>query len=173
MIIRSATVADAASICQLVNYYAERGRMLHRSMESVYASLREFKVAKHRQHVIGCVAVEIFWADLAELKSLAVTRQHHGKGIGAKLVQAAVADARRLGVKKLFALTYEKDFFVKQGFKVIDRQSLPDKVWRECIACPKADACDEIAVVKKFAAGRAAGAGSTRQMPRGRGAPRQ
>ena len=64
-----------------------------------------------------------------------------------KLIETAIADARSLGVKKLFALTYEKEFFLKQGFRVIDRQKLPDKVWRECIACPKADACDEIAMV--------------------------
>jgi amino-acid N-acetyltransferase len=121
--------------------------MLHRSLESVYDSLREFRVAITRGKLLGCVAVDVFWANLAEVKSLAVSPAARGKGIGGKLIDAAVTDARSLGIKKLFALTYEKDFFLKQGFRVIDRQKLPDKVWRECIACPKADACDETAML--------------------------
>jgi amino-acid N-acetyltransferase len=147
MQIRPAKISDARDICALVNYYAERGHMLHRSLESVYDSLREFRVVIGRGKLLGCVAVDVFWANLAEVKSLAVSPAARGKGIGGKLIEAAVADAKALGIKKLFALTYEKEFFLKQGFRVIDRQKLPDKVWRECIACPKADACDEIAMV--------------------------
>lgn len=147
MYIRPAKIQDAPAICALINYYAERGRMLHRSLESVYDSLREFQVAQHAGKIVGCVAVDIFWSNLAEVKSLAVATSCRGKGIGHKLIQAAITDARRLGVKRLFALTYEKDFFVRQNFKVINRHKLPEKVWRECLACPKAEACDEIAVV--------------------------
>jgi amino-acid N-acetyltransferase len=147
MQIRPAKISDARDICGLVNYYAERGRMLHRSLESVYGSLREFTVARQRGKLLGCVAVDVFWANLAEVKSLAVSSSARGRGLGGKLIDAAIADAKRLGVKKLFALTYEKEFFLKQGFRVVDRQKLPEKVWRECIACPKADACDEIAMV--------------------------
>ncbi len=148
MNIRPAKVSDAAAICGIINYYAERGRMLHRSLESVYDSLREFQVAEDESGtIIGCVALDIFWADLAEIKSLAVSPQQRGAGIGSQLIQSAVADARKLGVKKLFALTYEKSFFAKQGFDLIARDRLPEKVWRECIACPKADACDEIAMM--------------------------
>ena len=148
MQIRPAKISDARDICALINYYAERGHMLHRSLESVYDCLREFFVAVGRGKLLGCVAVDVFWANLAEVKSLAVAPASRGRGIGGKLIEAAVADARRLGIKKLFALTYEKEFFLMQGFRVIDRQKLPDKVWRECIACPKADACDEIAMVR-------------------------
>ncbi len=140
-------MSDAAGICSLINYYAERGRMLHRSLESVYDSLREFQVAEEDGNIIGCIALDIFWANLAEVKSLAVDKNFTGKGIGAALVAAAVADAKRMGISRLFALTYEKDFFVRRGFEVIDRQTLPEKVWRECIACPRADACDETAVM--------------------------
>jgi amino-acid N-acetyltransferase len=148
--IRKALIADAPQIVSLINFWAERGRMLHRSLESVYNALREFHVAQEDGRVIGCVAVDIFWADLAEVKSLAVSRDARGKGLGSKLVKAAMADARRLGVKKLFALTYEKAFFLKNGFAVIDRDTLPEKVWRECIYCPKADKCDEIAMMRSF-----------------------
>jgi amino-acid N-acetyltransferase len=151
MTVRPAKVGDADAICELINYYAERGRMLHRSLESVYNALRDFLVAQDADgRFLGCTAVSLFWADLAEVKSLAVLPQEQDQGVGSALLQAAIADARRLGVKRLFALTYEKDFFVRHGFEVIDRRDLPEKVWRECISCPKADACDETALMLRF-----------------------
>jgi len=148
MRIRPARTPDAAAICELINHYAERNLMLHRSLEDVYDMLREFHVAEDDGEVIGCVAVDVFWGDLAEVKSLAVAADRQGQGIGSRLVATAIEDARRIGVGKLFALTYRKDFFARRGFDVIDRNTLPEKVWRECIACPKADACDEIAMMK-------------------------
>ncbi|MCY2924628.1 MAG: N-acetyltransferase [Planctomycetota bacterium] len=151
MKIRPAHIRDAEAIGSLVNYYAERGRMLHRSLESVYEALREFHVAVNDAGVvIGCVAVDLFWSDLAEVKSLAVSPEHRGGGIGRALVEAAIADARELGAARLFALTYEEEFFRRLGFSRIDRETLPEKVWRECIVCPKADACDEIAVMRRI-----------------------
>lgn len=148
MKIRSAKVQDASAICSLINYYAERGRMLHRNLESVYGMLREFLVIEaDNDEIVGCVALHIFWADLAEIKSLAVHHDHKGRGLGGMLVNSAVKDARRLGVRRVFALTYEESFFSKVGFETINREFLPEKVWRECIACPKADACDEIAMM--------------------------
>lgn len=147
---RHARVPDAVAIRDLINYYAERGRMLHRSLESIYEMLREFVVAEEEGQIVGCLAVDIFWADLAEVKSLAVAEDRRGQGIGRILVEAAEADARKLGVKKLFALTYEKGFFLSRGFTPIDRDTLPEKVWRECIACSKFDACDEIAMIKNL-----------------------
>lgn len=151
MTIRPARVTDAAAICDLVNYYAERGTMLHRSLESVYAELREFHVAVADDgSIAGCIAVDVFWSDLAEIKSLAVRRADSGKGTGGGLMRAAIEDARVLGIRRLFSLTYEQAFFERYGFEVIDRQTLPEKVWRECIACPKVDACDEIAMMAQL-----------------------
>jgi amino-acid N-acetyltransferase len=148
MTVRPAHISDAQTICDLVNHYAERGLMLHRSLESVYEDLREFQVAENAEgHLVGCAAVDVFWADLAEVKSLAVRTDARGQGIGSLLLREAIADARRIGVKRLFALTYENDFFARHGFAVIDRDSLPEKVWRECLVCPKVDACDEIAMI--------------------------
>jgi amino-acid N-acetyltransferase len=169
--IRPAHVSDAKAICSLVNYYAERGRMLHRSLESAYLGLRDFLVAVDESGaVVGCVAVGIFWSDLAEVKSLAVAGSQQGKGIGAKLVKAAIASARKLGIKKLFALTLEKDFFQRHNFDTIDRECLPEKVWRECIYCPKVDACDEIAMMLSLT-GPAKATRSAR--PAGKHAPRK
>lgn len=174
--IRPATIADAKAICAMVNYYAERGRMLHRSLESVYLSIRDFLVAQENGSVVGCVAVTVFWADLAEVKSLAVASGCRGKGVGSKLVQAAIRSARKVGVHKLFALTYEREFFLRLGFGVLDRDRLPEKVWRECIYCPKAEACDEIAMMlvlgKPKAAAGARNAKSTRSVRTARSAAR-
>ena len=150
MKIRPARIEDCEAICRLVNHYAELGKMLHRSLESVYGEVREFHVAENNGKIIGCVAVDVSWADLAEVKSLVVSPQHTRQGIGHKLMDAAIADARRLGVSRVFALTYEIDFFRHWGFEQIDRATLPDKVWRECIACPKVDACDETAMLLKM-----------------------
>lgn len=151
MTIRPAKISDADAICELINYYAERGRMLHRSLESVYESLREFMVAEGDDGaVVGCVAVDIFWSNLAEVKSLAVHGDVRGQGIGSQLVRKAIDEARMIGVEKLFTLTYEQRFFERLGFEVIDRDTLPEKVWRECFACPKVDACDEIAMIRSF-----------------------
>ncbi|MFP4106254.1 MAG: N-acetyltransferase [Phycisphaerae bacterium] len=150
MEIRSSRVTDAQTICDLVNHYAERGLMLHLSLQDVYESLREFQVVEDDGEILGCVAVDIFWADLAEVRSLAVSDKCRGKGIGSRLVGSAIADARQLGVKTLFTLTYEQKFFERQGFEVIDRHSLPEKVWRACLNCPKVDACDEIAMLRKI-----------------------
>jgi amino-acid N-acetyltransferase len=138
---------DAPAICEIVNYHAERGRMLHLSLESAYERLRNFLVVEDGGAILGCVAVEITWADLAEVRSLAVHPEHLGKGLGRMLVTAALADARQMQVQRLFALTYETEFFAKCGFKVIDKDLLPSKVWSACILCPRRTACDEVAMM--------------------------
>jgi len=149
--IRTARASDAQRICELVNYYAERGLMLHRSLESVYEHLRDFIVAQDETGgVVGCVAVSVFWSDLAEVRSIAIDPERTRSGIGTGLVKAAIASAAELGITRIFTLTYEEDFFARQGFEAIDRQELPEKVWRVCISCPKADACDEIAMMLKL-----------------------
>ena len=150
--IRPATVRDVPSIARLINYYAERGRMLFRSHAELYEVVRDFAVfetdAAGARQVVGVCALEIVWADLAEVRSLAVDSAHQGKGIGRALVEAVVAEARRLEIQRVFALTYEQRFFEKAGFLVVDKSALPLKVWSDCIKCPKRDGCDEIAVVR-------------------------
>ena len=146
MKVRHAKICDAEAICEIVNYHAERGRMLHLSLESAYERLRNFVVAEDEGQIVGCVAVEIVWADLAEVRSLAVLTGQAGKGIGKQLVLAAADEARKLGIMRLFALTYEERFFAGCGFEVIDKDDLPSKIWSVCITCPKRTACDETAM---------------------------
>lgn len=134
MTIRPAIISDAKAICDLVNHYAEKDLMLHRSLESIYDCLREFMVAVEDDKLLGCVAVDIFWGDCAEIRSLAVAETAQSQGVGRELIEACKNDARKLGVPKLFAMTYENEYFQRFGFSQVDIKELPEKVWRECLS---------------------------------------
>jgi len=146
MIIRDATIGDVKRIHKLINGYAETDRMLFASMSSIYENLQIFKVAELGGEVVGCCAMKVLWEDLAEIKSLAVEQAQFGKGIGRALVLGCMEKAKELGLKKVFTLTLEPDFFTKLGFVNVQKESLPMKVWSDCAECPKQDHCDEIAL---------------------------
>jgi amino-acid N-acetyltransferase len=148
MLIRPATVRDVPAIAALIATFAQRGKMLFRSHAELYEALRDFFVAEDRGTVVGVCALEIVWADLAEVRSLAVDPTCQGQGIGQALTKGVIHEARRLGIARVFSLTYEQRFFEKLGFHVVDKSALPLKVWSVCIKCPKRDGCDEIAMVK-------------------------
>lgn len=148
MDIRSAKISDAKAIHTLIGSYAERDRMLFRSLADIYENLQTFTVAELDGNVVGCCALEIIWADLAEIKSLAVNGTNKQAGIGKALVAAALKQAMELGVPKVFALTLEPEFFVKSGFNIVEKDALPMKVWSDCARCPKQQNCDETAVIK-------------------------
>ncbi len=148
MKVRSAKISDAKAICSLINYYAEQDLMLFRSMVDIYENLRSFTVAELDGRVVGCCALQIIWADLAEIKSLAVEEAQAGKGIGKMLLDLAIEQARELGVQRVFALTLAPSYFEKMGFERIEMDALPMKVWTDCAKCPKQENCDEVAVIK-------------------------
>lgn len=147
MNIRNAKTSDAGAIHSLISYYAELDRMLFCSLADIYEKLQIFKVAEERNGIVGCCALQVVWSDLAEIKSLAVGRDSAGRGVGSGLVEAALTDARRIGVKKVFTLTLEAGFFEKRGFAMADKAALPMKVWSDCARCPKQDKCDEVAMI--------------------------
>ena len=142
-----ARTADAQQVHDLVNAFAGRGEMLPRTMGEVYENLRDFFVVRRGDDVLGCVALHIVWEDLAEVRSLAVREESQAVGLGALMVQACIDEARRLGLKRLFALTFKPAFFEKLGFQQADVMTLPQKVWNECYRCPKFPSCNEIAMV--------------------------
>jgi len=148
MLTRPATVRDVPAIAALISPYAQRGLMLFRSHAELYEAVRDFQVAEVDGAVVGACALEIVWADLAEVRSLAVDPAAQHRGIGRALVNAVVEEARRLRIHRVFALTYEEKFFQKLGFVTVDKSALPLKVWSACIKCPKRDGCDEIAMVR-------------------------
>jgi amino-acid N-acetyltransferase len=145
--IRSARIHDVPRMQAIINGHAELGRMLFKSLAELFENLRDFAVYEESGQVVGCVALTIIWADLAEVRSLAVDEQCRGRGIGRQLAQWTVDEARRLGIRKVMALTYERAFFQKLGFVVVDKETLPLKVWSECVRCPKREGCDEIAML--------------------------
>lgn len=148
--LRRATVRDVDAIAAIVNDYAEQGLMLHRSLAELYESLRDYQVATDGEGgaVAGVVGLRVMWSNLAEVYALAVSPAARGRGVGRRLVEAAVAEAEQLGIRRVFALTYEQAFFERCGFMLANRLTLPEKVWSECVRCPKNEACDEIAVVR-------------------------
>ena len=145
--IRPATVHDVSRISEIINSHAELGRMLFKSYAQLYESLRDFAVYEKDNRVVGCCALAIIWADLTEIRSLAVDDAYRGQGIGKRLTEWAVEEARRLQVRRIMSLTYEQTFFEKLGFEVVNKDALPLKVWSDCVRCPKRDGCDEIAMV--------------------------
>lgn len=148
--IRKAAVADIKQIQELINSFARKDLMLARSLNELYENIRDFWVAEEGGRIAGCCALHISWDDLAEIKSLAVARQKQKKGIGATLLNACLEEARELGAKKVFALTYKPAFFRKFGFKTVKHTSLPHKIWAECINCCKFPDCQETALLKRL-----------------------
>jgi amino-acid N-acetyltransferase len=140
-------MTDVPAIHRLVTHHAELGRMLFRSHADLYEHLRDFFVFDDNGQVVGCCAVEIVWRDLAEIKSLAVDESRRGQGIGKALAAAARAEAHRLALARLFALTREPAFFERLGYRSVPREKLPHKVWTDCVHCPVQDHCDEVAMV--------------------------
>ncbi len=151
MNIRPAELQDVPDIQRIVNHHAELGRMLFKSFAQLYEDIRDYAVAtieiEGRDVVVGCVALGVIWADLAEVRALAVDESMRGRGTGSKLVEWCIADARRLGIRRLMSLTYEQRFFEKLGFVVVAKETLPLKVWSDCVRCPKNQNCDEIAMI--------------------------
>ena len=149
MNVRKAKISDVQAINALISSYAERDRMLFRSIADIYENLQTFIVAELDGHVVGCCALEIIWSDLAEIKSLAVDDAKKGIGIGKMMVTVALEQAATLGVPRVFALTLEPEFFRKLSFEIVKKETLPMKVWSDCARCPKQQHCDEIAVLKE------------------------
>jgi amino-acid N-acetyltransferase len=147
MIIRNAIISDVKCICSLISSHAEFERMLFRSLADLYESIQQFKVADVGGDTpVGCCGLQVIWEGLGEIKSLAVDSSSAGKGIGRALVHGCIKEAKELGLKTVFTLTLEPEFFEKCGFKQISKDSLPMKVWSDCAKCSKQDHCDEIAM---------------------------
>ena len=145
--LRKAQIGDVKEIQKLLTHYASRGDMLSRSLSELYEALRDFYIVEDAGRLLGVAALHIVWDDLAEIRSVAVAEDAGRKGVGSEVVNACIAEARALGLKRLFCLTYKPDFFAKFGFCVVDKSELPHKVWGDCIKCVKFPDCDEIAMV--------------------------
>lgn len=140
-------MTDVREMHRLINAFAEKGLMLPRPLVLLYENLRDFYVAEEDGRIVGTAALHIVWEDLAEIRALAVAPGQEGRGIGSGLVRVLLDEAKNLGISRVFALTYQPGFFEKCGFKQVSKETLPHKVWGECINCPKFPSCDEVAVL--------------------------
>lgn len=148
--VRKAIIADVKAIHKLLGYYGDQGLLLARPISEIYDHLRDFFVAcedETSDTVLGVCALGICWEDLGEIRSLAVEKGHQGKGLGAELVKTCLDEARTLGLKRVFVLTYVPGFFSEFDFSETEKSNLPHKVWGVCLKCPKFPDCDETAMI--------------------------
>jgi len=151
--LRKARIDDVKTIHRLINSSAGKGEMLPRSLMDIYNSLRDFFVYydEDESSVAGICEMNIIWENLAEIRSLYVDENHRGKGIGKELVEACISEAITLGLFKIFTLTYKRDLFARLAFKEVDRATLPEKIWSDCLRCSKyPDYCDEVAMITEL-----------------------
>ncbi len=148
--IRKAWLSDIPSLLALINSYATNGIMLPRTEFEMAENIRDFTVAVEDGRVIGCGALHFYTPTSGEVRSLAVEPGEKTKGIGRRLVESLESDARAHDLQALFAFTYVPGFFEKLGFEEVDRGELPLKAWKDCLRCPKFQACDEIAMLKRL-----------------------
>ena len=146
--VEKARVSDAESMHRLVSYFADKGEMLPRALSDMYEGIREYFVVKEGDQVVACAALNVTWADLAEIRSLAVAEQEQNQKIGSLLIHACLEEAKALGLPKVFCLVRKPGFFERHGFQLIDKAELPQKVWSECYRCPKFPNCDEVALIR-------------------------
>ena len=133
---------------QLIKFYADQRVMLPLSLDEIYHRAQSFRLLVDNDWVLASAHLDIFTPELAEIKSLAVDQQHCKKGYGKLMVEDCESEAKELGIKKVFVLTYQQGFFEKLGYRVVDLNTLPEKVYKECVKCHFYNNCNEIAMVK-------------------------
>lgn len=152
---RGAVLPDVETIHAMIRPYADDGILLPRDIPELCENVRDFVVAEQeneREHaqqdrVVGCGALHLYGLHLAEIRSIAVSPEHKGLGIGRLLVEALLQESRRHRIACVCLFTRTPGFFRHMGFRIARREELPDKIYKDCIHCPKLHDCDEIAMV--------------------------
>ncbi len=147
---RKAAMADIPAILDLIDNYAAQGIMLPRTEFELSEFIRDFTVILDGKQLAGCAALHFYGPSVAEVRSLAVHPNYKGTGAGRQLMEALDREAEEFNLSSLFAFTYVPGFFAKMGYAEVDRNVLPLKAWKDCLRCPKFQACDEIAVLKRL-----------------------
>ncbi len=148
MILRRANIKDAKDIYNLISSFSAKGLLLQRTLSNIYDNIRDFNIIEITGDVVGIAAMHVCWEDFGEIRSICVKEEYSYKGYGKKLVEASIKDALEVKLSKLFVLTYQIEFFEKLGFFIVNKKVLPQKIWGECINCPKFPNCDETAMMK-------------------------
>ena len=148
LFVRKASMRETNAILTLINSYAAKGIMLPRTEFEMSENIRDFTVVESGGQIVGCGALHFYSPQTAEVRSLAVDPGWKGHGIGRLLVESLEREGREHGIKSIFAFTYVDRFFNKMGYRLVDRGDLPLKAWKDCLRCPKFQACDELAMLK-------------------------
>jgi len=149
--IRKAKYNDVESIQNLICIFSETGKVLFRSLDEIKENISSFWVYEKNDQVIGVCSLKKGWGRLVELRSLGVDPRYSGQGIGTKMVEASLEEALSTDCDTLFVLTYAVSMFKRLGFRTIDKERLPHKVWNDCNACLHQENCDETAMVLSLA----------------------
>jgi amino-acid N-acetyltransferase len=150
LFVRRAEPSDARELHELLERYVAVGMLIPRSLKQVYRSIRDFLVVVDRGRIIGCGALRIYSAELAEVGALAVADEYQGTGLGRRVVETLVTDARSLGLQRVFALTMQDGFFHRLGFETVQISEFPEKIAADCVGCARRAACAEIAVARSL-----------------------
>ena len=147
---RKARLSDVNDLFRMINFYAEKQRMLPKTQLQLYENLRDYSVAvdpSPPNKALACGALHIYWENLAEIRALAVAPAATRRGVGTSLVGKLLEEAREIGIEQVFVFTYEPRFFSRFGFVQVEHRTMPLKVYNECFHCPKFNKCDELAMV--------------------------
>ncbi len=146
--IRKARMTEVPLIYKALEFSARNGELLPRSLGELYDSIRDFQVYTDEQgRLLGCCALHPTWEDLGEIRSLVVNEEERLKGIGRRLVNRCLEEARELGMRRIFVLTFNVPFFRRLEFVPVSKSLLPHKIWADCIHCVHFPDCKEEALL--------------------------
>ena len=143
--IRKAQIQEVPEIRRFLVQFSQDGGILPRTLADLYGQLRDYYVYRENQGpLLGIGALHICWAGLGEIRSVAVSPAHRGRGIASRIVQTCLAEAQAIGLSEIFLLTLAPEFFQRFGFQVVSREELLPIVWADCVNCVKFPDCDEV-----------------------------
>ena len=147
--IRKAKLQEIPEIYRLLAECAGQWNVLPRSLAELYSFVRDYFVYQEDGggELLGVAALHVFWENLGEIRSVMVAPDRQGQGIGGRLVQSCLEEARALGLKQIFVLTDCLDFFRRFGFQEFPREQLHPRIWADCVKCLKFPHCDEVPMV--------------------------
>jgi amino-acid N-acetyltransferase len=145
---RKATLPDARQIHDLIAAYSGDGTVLPRTLAEICENVRDFTVLEDGDRIVGCGALHLYGPHLAEVRSITVSPGEQHRGGGSRLVRALLAEAKEHRVGCVCLFTRKPEFFAQLGFRMAQRESLPDKIRKDCCVCPRLHGCDEFAMVR-------------------------
>ncbi len=145
-VVRKAKIKDAPEIVKMINHYAKEGIMLSKPLSKIYENIRDFTIIEEDSRVVGCGALHIYWDDLAEVRSLVISPEKQRSGLGQIIVKKLLQEASNYGIHSVFALSYKPEFFKKLGFSIVEKDVLPQKIWKDCLDCIHFPNCNETAL---------------------------